>query len=128
MLVAFASQTSAGAAPNWPTYIALGVSGLALFVSGLSLWRTNFSPMRLLVASGVLDLRITPFRSSKSRWFVIDAIADFTFTNAGARPGVVQGIRLKAEYPELPIPHAHEYFELDAEVDPVNMRSTSTIG
>jgi hypothetical protein len=74
--------------------------------------------MHLIIASGPLSIRITPFRNSESRWFVVDAIADFTFTNAGARPGLIYDLRLKAEYPKLPIPNAHEYFALDYEVDP----------
>lgn len=112
-----AEHAAASSSPIWAPYVALGVSGLALFISGASLWRTHFSPMRLLIASGPLDLRITPFRSGKSRWFVADGIADFTFTNAGARPGVIRSMRLRVEYPTLPIPRAREYFELDSEVD-----------
>ena len=113
-----ASHVAASTPPSLVTYTAIGVSVLALIVSGASLWRTHFSPMHLIVASGPLDLRITPFRTKKGRWFVVDAIGDFTFTNSGARPGIVRDARLKVEYPSLPIPKAHEYFDLNSEVDP----------
>jgi hypothetical protein len=74
--------------------------------------------MHILVACGPLTLRITPFRSAKERWFVADAKVDLTFTNSGARPGVVDAVRLRADYPTVPMPKAHEFFSLNAEVDP----------
>lgn len=47
-----------------------------------------------------------------------DAKIDLTFTNSGARPGVVDSLRLRANYPRVPAPGAHEFFALNAEVDP----------
>jgi hypothetical protein len=116
--VLVAVQVIASNPPNWIAYIALGVSGFALFISGASLWQSQLSPIRVLVASGPLDLRISPFRDSKSRWFIVDGMADFTFTNAGARPGTVHNLRLRLDYPEVPVPEAHEYLRLAFEVDP----------
>ena len=47
-----------------------------------------------------------------------EAVIDFTFTNAGARSGIVQNLRLRIDYPELSIAGAHEYFSLTSEVNP----------
>lgn len=109
---------SASGPPAWLSYAALGVSGIALLVAGISLWRSQLAPMRLIVASGPLTLRVKKFMSEERAWFVSEAVADFTFTNAGARSGIVQNLRLQIDYPELSIPDAHEYFSLTSEVDP----------
>jgi hypothetical protein len=111
------AHSSAGGTP-WLTYISLGVSALALVSSGVTLWRSYFAPMRVLVACGPLTFRVTPFRSAKERWFVADAKIDLTFTNSGARPGIVYSLRLRADYPRLLVPKAHEFFRLNSEVDP----------
>src|SRR6266851_571603 len=103
-------HSSASGLPAWLSYAALGVSGIALLVAGISLWRSQLAPMRLIVASGPLTLRVKRFDSDEKEWFIADAVADFTFTNAGARSGIVQNLRLRIDYPELSIPDAHEYF------------------
>ena len=56
--------------PDWLSYAALGVSGIALLVAGISLWRSQLSPMRLIVASGPLTLRVKRFNSANKEWFV----------------------------------------------------------
>src|ERR1039457_316673 len=111
-----AEYISAADTSSWVGYVALGVSVLALVASGVTLWRTHLAPMRVLVACGPLTLRITPFRARDERWFVADVKIDLTFTNSGARPGVVRNIRMRADYPGLPISHAREFFELSFEV------------
>ncbi len=116
--MSIADNAIASNPPDWVAYVALGVSGLALFISGISLWQSHLSPMRILVASGPLTLRIYPVRSGEELWFVASAIADFTFTNSGARPGTIYSLRLRLDYPEVPVPRAHEYFDLGEEVDP----------
>ena len=110
-------HASASSSPIWISYAALGISGIALLVAGASLWRSQLAPMRLIVVSGPLTLRVTRFISEAEHWFVPDAVADFTFTNAGAQSGIVRNVRLRVDYPELSIPDAHEYFKLTAEVD-----------
>jgi hypothetical protein len=103
-------------------YVSIAISGIALFVAGISLWRSYLAPMHLLVAAGPLTLRIKQFGPTPSPkceiWFVADVSIDIVFTNAGARPGMVRDLRLRIDYPGLPIPDAHEYCELSAEVDP----------
>jgi hypothetical protein len=103
---------------TWVPFIALGVSGAALLVASVSLWRSQLAPMRLLFAPGPITLRIAQFGSDTKTWFVADAAVDITFTNVGAKPGTVRDLRLRIDYPGLSIPSAHEYFELTAEVDP----------
>jgi hypothetical protein len=104
--------------PTWPSYAALVISGIALLVAGISLWRSQLSPMRLIVASGPLTLRITQFSGNDNRiWYIAEVAADFTFTNSGAQSGVIRNLRIRVDYPDLPINKGHEYFSLTAEVD-----------
>jgi hypothetical protein len=100
-------------------YVSLAVSGLALLVAGISLWRSYLAPMNLLVAAGPLTLRIKQFGPDENKvCFIADLSVDIVFTNSGARPGQVRDLRLRIDYSDLPIPEAHEYCGLSAEVDP----------
>lgn len=103
-------------------YASLIISIIALLVTGISFWRSYVAPMHLLVAAGPLTLRIKQFGPTPDPrpeiWFLADVSVDIIFTNDGARPGMVRDIRLRIDYPGLPIPDAHEYCGLSAEVDP----------
>jgi hypothetical protein len=59
---------------------------------------------------------------------VADAKIDLTFTNAGARPGVVDSLRLRANYPRVPAPGAHEFFRLKYEGSRLSRASETAIG
>jgi hypothetical protein len=112
------AAASADATPPWLSYVSLGFAALALVTSGITLWQSYLAPMRLSVACGMLNFRVTPFHSGESRWFMADARIDLTFGNSGARPGVIDSIRLRVGYPGLPVSGAYELFSLAFEADP----------
>jgi len=102
---------------------ALVVAALALLVSVLALWRTHFAKMKLMTAAGDVSLHIAHMKGDddgeEAEWFIPAVDVKVAFTNVGARVGRVKALRMRVGYPELPIPDAHEFFSLTAEVDTV---------
>src|SRR5437762_14107614 len=95
--------------------IAIGALGISL----TALWKTHFARFSILGVVGDLRHRIYPFKSDNSKWHVSSFDVPLAITNEGAKPGIVTGLRLRLEFPELPIPGNHELlpakFELRAE-------------
>jgi len=103
-------------------FAALVVAVCAAVISGVAMWRSHFARGKLIWAPGRASFSITGFRKEGATaddpgWFVPDLAIPMTIANSGAQAVIVRGLRLKVEYPELPIPGAHEIWELNCELD-----------
>lgn len=100
---------------------ALTVALVAAVISGTALWRTHYSRGRLIWAPGTASLAIASFRKEGAPeepvWFIPDLALPVTIANTGAQAVIVRGLRLRVQYPDLPIPDAHEIWELNRELD-----------
>jgi hypothetical protein len=83
----------------------------------LALWKTHFAPFGALAVAGRLTLHIYPIKSGTDRWFIASFNAPVSVTNAGARPGVITGLRLRLHFPLIPIPENREFFRPVFEID-----------
>lgn len=90
----------------------------AILISLLSLWQTHFAPFSPLAVSGRLTLRVFPIKNQDQRWFIASFNLPISITNEGARPGIIDGLRLRLHFPELPIPGNCEIIPATFEVDP----------
>ncbi|TYL51043.1 hypothetical protein [Agromyces mariniharenae] len=97
------------------------VAVFAAVISGIAMWRTHFSRGKLIWAPGIASLSVSRFRNdggpSGSGWIVPDLAIPVTIANTGARAVVIRGLRVRVDYPGLPIPDAHEIWELNWELD-----------
>lgn len=102
---------------NWLAFAALVVSLLAASFSGLTLWRTHFFRGTAIFAPGAATLSVTQWVNSGHTWYTPDIVIPTYIANTGTNPITVQGLRVRVEYPGLPIPDAHEYWEFNLELD-----------
>ena len=93
-------------------------AAIAAIISVIALWQTHFAPFRVLTASGDLSFSIYPIKSEDQGWFIPSFLVPILLTNTGARPGQVEGLRIKVSYPDLPIPDNQELFEPNFEIHP----------
>jgi hypothetical protein len=106
--------------PQTPLVIALGSAVVALgsaILSGITLWKTHYAGFSAVTAVGSLTQRIYPIRSERESWFLFSLHLPISITNAGARPGLVSGIRIRTTFPNLPIPGHYESLPAKFEVD-----------
>ena len=97
--------------------LALVVSALAAIIALIALWRTHFARGKLLWAAGSASISVTGWYNDGRRWFTPDFAIPMSIANTGAMPVTVRGLRLKVSYPDLPIPGAHEIWDLNHELD-----------
>jgi hypothetical protein len=103
----------------------LVISLAAIAISVLALWKTHFAPFSALAVAGRLVLRIYPIRSDNERWFIVSLDIPVSVTNEGARPGVINGLRLRLHFPEIPIPENCEFINPCFEIAPRNAKHIS---
>jgi hypothetical protein len=110
------ASAGASAAPE-VGWFALPVSVVAALIAGVALWRTQFSRGRLIFALGMGSVSVTEWKSKNGRWITPDLAVAISIANTGAQAAVIQELRLKARFPELPIPNAHEIWSFNSELD-----------
>jgi hypothetical protein len=76
-------------------WVSLGVSIAALVASVVALYRSYLAPSRVWSVPGALRLRIYRYDGGGSHWWVPVFHVTVSFTNVGARPGTVDGLRLR---------------------------------
>jgi hypothetical protein len=109
------------------TAVPLVLSLVAIVISLLALWKTHFSPFSPLAVAGPrLTLRIYPIQSGPQRWFIVSLNVPISITNEGARPGVVNGLRLRLHFPGIPIPGNRDFIETAFEIDPKDAKQISS--
>lgn len=97
---------------------ALGVAALAFLVALVTLWRTHLAKMHVVVAVGAASVRMSHIEADNgAEWFLPAIDLRASIANTGARAGRIVSMRIRADYVELPIPNAKEYFPLFAEVE-----------
>lgn len=101
------------------------ISISAFVISLLALWKTHFSPFSALPVAGRLMIRIYPIKSGNERWFIASLNVPVSVTNQGARPGVIDGLRLRLHFPKLPIPGNCEFIRPTFEIAPEDSKLIS---
>jgi hypothetical protein len=81
-------------------------------------WKNHLAPFSAIAVAGRLNLRIYPIRSGTERWFIASLDLPVSVTNDGARPGVVNGLRLRLNFPRIPIPGNCEFIKPCYEIAP----------
>lgn len=95
--------------------IALGLSILALLISGATLWATHLKPfsLRILSTSPAFQLwEIPPTVSgttSGATWWIPSFDMSLSLYNTGARPGVVSQIEAVAELRDMTSTQVHRF-------------------
>ena len=89
----------------------LVIASLALIVSAAALWRTQLAPGQIKATAGVLRLRIYPFDRRGRRWVVPELHVPIAFTNVGARPVIVESVRVSLRYADLGSGDDYEVFK-----------------
>ncbi|MCE4026886.1 hypothetical protein LXM50_12980 [Microbacterium sp. Au-Mic1] len=115
--LAAAGEEAAQNATNWLPLTALLVSVIAAIFSGVALWRTHFSKGEVVFAPGKAGISVTHWANEGRSWYTPDIVITSSIANTGARPIIVQGLRVRVDYPELPIPNAHEIWDFNVELD-----------
>jgi hypothetical protein len=90
----------------------------AFLVSLTTLWKTHFSKFNVIIAAGNLRHRIYPIKSEDEKWFMASFDIPLSFTNSGAKTGIVTGLRLRLHYSSLSIPDNCEFIYPNFEIDP----------
>ena len=107
--------------------VTLLISLAAIVLSLAAFWKTHLSPFSAITLAGRLRLRIYPIRNeNKDRWFIPSLDVPVSVTNEGARPGVIDGLRLRLHFPKLPIPGNCEFLPPSFEVNPANANEISS--
>lgn len=117
-LLQASEQDSSTTETSLLSLVPLIVSLLAAGVSALALWRTHFSRGEVVYATGDAVLSVTQWTNEGRTWYTPDLIITTAIANTGVRPVVIQGLRVKVEYPDLPIPSAYETWTFNMELDP----------
>jgi hypothetical protein len=107
------------------TMASIVISIAAIAISLLALWKTHFSSFSALSIAGQLVLRIYPIKSGDEGWFIASLNVPISVTNQGARPGVINGLRLRLHFPKIPIPGNCDIIEPTFEIAPVDAREIS---
>ena len=103
--------------PIWIPITSGTISVIAATLALIALWKTHFANAKFIVIVGTLRLYVYPIKNEGKRWFIASFDAPVSFTNEGARPGKILGLRLLLRFPELPIPDNYECFYAKWEVD-----------
>lgn len=98
-------------------YIPIIVSVLALGISGATFCKNYLSKFQPVCTVGDLRLRIYPISNGNENWFIPSIDIPINIANDGSRPGKVLGMRLRANYPDVPIQNNYEYFYPKWELD-----------
>jgi hypothetical protein len=101
------------------------ISIAAIVISVLAVWKTHFAPFSALAVAGKLAIRIYPIRSGTERWFIASLDVPVSVTNEGARPGVINGLRLRLHFPKIPIPDNCELIKPVFEIAPEDAKYIS---
>jgi hypothetical protein len=80
---------------------ALVISGVALLVAIIALWRNQLSPGRIQAVAGALRLHVHPYEKKGVHWVVPALHLTVNFTNAGAKPTTVEAIRIRMSYLDI---------------------------
>jgi hypothetical protein len=102
--------------------VSLLLSIAAIAISLLAVWKTHFAPFSAVAVAGSLRLHIYPIRSDAERWFIASLDVPVSVTNEGARPGVINGLRLRLHFPRIPIPENREFIKPIFEIAPENAK------
>lgn len=102
--------------------ISICVASSALLVSFVTLWKAHLSRFTPIWLSGALTKRIYPIKSEDEKWFIASFGITLNVTNGGARAGVVNGLRLRVHFPELPIPENNELIFAQWDMEPAASR------
>jgi hypothetical protein len=86
----------------------------AALVSGINVWRTHFSPFRLLSTAG--DLRLAVTREDDG--FAMTLIVPITFANVGARVGRIRDARIDLRQ-AIPQDLADKYIYVQSELSDI---------
>lgn len=87
---------------NWLPIVSLGVSLAAFAVSAVASWKTHFASFRPLTTVGDLTLNCYPIKYDSGMWCIMSFTTPIAILNAGAQPGIIEGMRLRLEYPMAP--------------------------
>ncbi len=101
------------------------ISLAAITISLLALWKTHFAPFSAVAVAGQLTLRIYPIKNGDERWFIASLDVPISVTNEGARPGVIDGLRLRLHFPKIPIPGNCESINPAFEIAPEDAKHIS---
>ncbi|MGE8600496.1 hypothetical protein [Acinetobacter seifertii] len=90
---------------------------LSLLVSAITLWRSHFALLKPISIAGRLQHRIYPIKSDNSQWFLSSFDIPVSLCNSGAQPLLIQDMRLKLHYCDIPILKNHEFIQAKWEID-----------
>ncbi len=99
------------------TILSTVLSIAAFVISVVALWQTHFAKFRAITTCGTLQIRIYPIRSKNNKWYLPSVDIPISITNEGARAGKVMGLRIRTNFPDLPIPNNYEIFQPEWEID-----------
>jgi hypothetical protein len=83
------------------TWISLAVSAIALVTSLVALYRAYLAPARIRAVVGTMRLRLYEYTDGSDTWHMPVFHVTCSFTNEGARVGVVDGLRLRVHHVEV---------------------------
>jgi hypothetical protein len=83
------------------TWISLAVSAIALATSLVALYRAHLAPATIRAVVGTMRLRLYEYTDGSDTWHMPVFHVTCSFTNEGARVGVVDGLRLRVHHVEL---------------------------
>jgi hypothetical protein len=78
------------------------VSGVALVTSLIALYRAYLAPPRIRAVIGTMRLRVYEYRHESDVWHMPVFHLTCSFTNEGAKVGVVDGLRLRVHHVDVP--------------------------
>ncbi len=107
---------------NWNVIIPIIISIIALTFSGIALWKTNFSKFNAIFSVGDLRLRIYPIKNGKQKWFIASVDIPMEIANDAAQAGRIIDIRIRVNYPNLPIKDHWEIFIPKWDIDSIKFR------
>lgn len=94
----FSEHTRAATALNSSSdtnWIPIAIAAVAAAISLVALWRTHFARFHMLAVPGSLGVSVYPIRSEDEKWYILSFETRLTMTNAGVRPGMLLGLRLR---------------------------------
>jgi hypothetical protein len=80
------------------TWISLVVSGVALVTSLVALYRAYLAPAKVRTVIGTMRLRLYEYTNDSDVWHMPVFHLTCSFTNEGAKIGVVDGLRLRVHH------------------------------
>lgn len=96
--------------------ISAGVAIVALAISIITMWRAHFSLLNPIAVVGRLCQRVYPIKNDVDEWYMMSVDIPISLCNPGAQPLLIQGVRIRLHFPEIPIPKNYELIHAKWEI------------